>query len=162
LKSNHPFEQFEQAKSEQQLLTVVKEIHEGGYSSFRDFLEGFREKLKSFDDSDAEEVTALVEKAESLLPEPVSLSPSWENVWQELKETASYKIKALHTIPAQEREGEWQIVMDNPYTNQEIVCYPALSFLEAAYLYGYFRPTLKKNEYIRLQKIQNLLLDYGE
>ena len=51
--------------------------------------------------------------------------------------------------------------MDNPYTNENIVCYPGLSFIEAAYLYSYFMVNLAKNEYIRLQKVVNLLISSG-
>jgi hypothetical protein len=33
--------------------------------------------------------------------------------------------------------------------------------MRAAYLYSYFRPQMKKNEYIRLQKVQQVIMHYG-
>ena len=51
--------------------------------------------------------------------------------------------------------------MDNPLVVQEVVCYPALTFGDAAYLYAYFRPQLEKSEYIRLQKIQTVIQEIG-
>lgn len=71
------------------------------------------------------------------------------------------KIQVLQTIHKEDRDGEWQVIIDNPFAIQEVVCYPALNFLDAAYLYAYFRPDLEKNEYLRLQKIQTLVMEFG-
>lgn len=57
--------------------------------------------------------------------------------------------------------AEWQVLIDNPYSNQHIAVYPALSFQEAIYLYAYFRTSLEQNEYIRLQKIETVITNTG-
>jgi hypothetical protein len=67
----------------------------------------------------------------------------------------------LETVPPDQRGGEWQVILDNPHTIQEIVCHPGLTFDDAAYLFSYFRPGLERNEYIRLQKIQNMIVQVG-
>jgi hypothetical protein len=103
----------------------------------------------------------LLDKAKRLFPTPVLFSPSWDKVWSELEQIITHKAKILQAVPPEERDGEWQIVMDNPATIQEVVCYPGLTFLDAVYLFAYFRPQMEKNEYLRLQKVQTLFLQLG-
>jgi hypothetical protein len=134
----------------------------GGYSYFNEFSEALRERIKRADEGDMSNVSALLAKAVKSLPEPGSISPSWEFLWKDLEALLAYKEEAFRIIPASERAGDWQIVMDNPFTNESVACYPSLTFLEAAYLYGYFRPGLKKNEYIRMQKIVSILERKGD
>ena len=133
-----------------------------GYTLFRRFLSKIKDQLKQFDDAQAEPILSIISKAKQVFPDPGSISPSWEHIWPHLEQIASYKNEVLRTVPLSERSGEWQVLLDNPHTNQSIVCYPALSFLEAAYLYGYFRSDLNDNEYIRLQKIENVIMHYGK
>lgn len=155
------YEQFEEIITDQELISFQESIQNGGYPSFRRLLDGFKKKIEFFDDTEAEQMTELIEKAQKWFPQPGKFSPSWERIWDELEQIIIYKIKLLNSIPTEERSGEWQVVMDNPYTNQEVVCYPGLSFIEAAYLYGYFRPELEKNEYMRIQKVQSLIMEFG-
>ncbi len=155
------FDSFIKAATDQELRDIQANMHEEGYSAFYRFLESFTEKIKCFQDEDAEDIARLLEKAKQWFPTPVVFSPSWEKVWEELEETIACKAKALQSIPAGERDGEWQIILDNPYAIQDVVCYPGLSFDEAAYLYGYFHPQLVKNEYVKLQKIQTVIMDFG-
>ncbi|WP_248925805.1 hypothetical protein [Paenibacillus hamazuiensis] len=156
------FETLEKAVSEEQLAELQQTINEGGYSAFYQLQEGFHEKVKNFVDEDGPEVQQLIEKARKLFPEPKKFSPSWQSLWDELAETTRLKIRVFQTIPKADRDGEWQIVMDNPVAVQDIVCYPGLEFMDAAYMFGYFRPKLEKNEYIRLQKIQNVIMEFGD
>ncbi|MCP1305758.1 hypothetical protein [Paenibacillus tyrfis] len=160
MKTN-PFADFEAAGTEQELAAFRESIQRQGFTAFRLLLEGFRDRLKQFTDGDMESVNELLERARQLFPKPETFSPSWVNIWDEFERMAAYKQTVLETIPAEEREGEWQVLLDNPYTNSDLVCYPGLSFLEGAYLYAYFRSDLKQNEYIRLQKIQNLVMAFG-
>ena len=97
----------------------------------------------------------------SVFPEPSQYSPSFQFVWNELHTIFENKLQILHTVPIEEREGEWQILSDNPHTHREILCIPELNFLEAAYYYGYYRVDLKRNEYIRLQKVHNVHMEFG-
>ncbi|CAG7628237.1 hypothetical protein ACFQI7_15275 [Paenibacillus allorhizosphaerae] len=160
MKTN-PFTVFEQAVSEQDLEQFRQSIIEEGFSGFRKLLEGFRDRLKRFDETEAESTSALLACAKKLFPAPVQFSPSWAKVWDEFERIIGYKIMVLDAVQAEERDGEWQILIDNPFTNTDIVCYPSLSFIEGAYMYAYFRTDLKQNEYIRLQKIQNVIMAFG-
>lgn len=157
----NPYDAFVQAQSEQELLDIQSIITTGGYSSFRLLLDTLTEKLKVYEDDEIGFMETLIAKGKKLFPAPAQFSPSWECVWDELEQSTRYKASILQSIPAEDRDGEWQVIMDNPFAIQEVVCYPGLPFLQAVYLYAYFRPQLEKNEYIRLQKIQTLVMDVG-
>jgi hypothetical protein len=156
------FEQFEQASSIEGYNELRTMFEHGGYSLFSQLLTGLKQHLMSCDELGLEQAKQLIEKGKAVIPQPVLISPSWEKVWGEMERLIYYKGEALRSIPHSERNGEWQIIMDNPFTNEGISCYPALSFDDAAYLYGYFRKDLRKNEYIRLQKIVNVIMSNGE
>jgi hypothetical protein len=156
------FEQFELASSIEEYNELRTMFEQGGYSLFSQLLSGLKEHLMTCDEPGLEQAKQLIEKGKSIIPQPAVISPSWEKVWGEMERLIHYKGEALRSIPRSERNGEWQIIMDNPFTNEGISCYPALSFDDAAYLYGYFRKDLRKNEYIRLQKIVNLVMSNGE
>ncbi|WP_438446674.1 hypothetical protein [Gorillibacterium sp. sgz5001074] len=139
-----------------------EEYKQGGYSMFNELLEGLRDELMAADESGIGRVKELVGKGREIVPDPGAISPAWERVWEDYDRYIFHKSEALTAVTPENRDGEWQIVMDNPFTNEGIACYPALSFVEAAYLFAYFRKDLKKNEYIRLQKIANLLMVQGD
>jgi hypothetical protein len=155
------FEAFANSDSDQELTDIQRTINEKGYSGFRPFLYSFKEMIQHFRDEDIQEMEKLMKKAKKWFPSPVRFSPSWERIWEDLEQTITYKTKILQSIPANDREGEWQIIMDNPLAIQEVVCYPGLTFIEAAYYYGYFGPQLEKNEYLRLQKIHTVIIESG-
>lgn len=159
--SDHIFQQFVESEDPDQLNQLQQELINGGYSSVYRFVEQFREQIKTFGDEDMERIQQLIAKGEKFLPDPGAISPSWQDLWPQFRSITEHKIKVLKMIPLSEREGEWQILMDNPYTHQQIVCYPGLTFAEAAYLFGYFRSDLKRNEYIRMQKVQNVIMEFG-
>lgn len=153
---------LEQALTEHELQALREYVQEIGYPALSELLEQLKERFKYIEDHNMEQYEALLRQATSVIPNPGTISPSWEHIWTNMEHMIRYKKEALQAIPAHQREGEWQVIMDNPFTNEAIVCYPGLSFLEAAYLYSYFRPDLKKNEIIRLQKIENLLVYNGD
>ncbi|GIQ66824.1 hypothetical protein PACILC2_53920 [Paenibacillus cisolokensis] len=132
-----------------------------GFSAVRRFLEEFRDYLKQYTDDETPEAEALLDLARIALPEPGTVSPSWERIWDEYQSIIAYKSIVYSRIPVREREGEWQVLIDNPFTHQQIVVYPGLTFAEAAYLFAYFRSGLARNEHIRLQKIVTLVSDTG-
>lgn len=138
------------------------DILEQGFSAFYRFLEGFRAQLRTFSDQDIGLVQETLQKAKKTIPDPGCISPSWDQIWEELESIIHYKIKLLNQFPPNERTKDWQIIIHNPYTTQEVVCYPNLNFLEAAYLLGYFKPQLEKNEYIQIQKIETKIEYNGD
>ena len=138
-----------------------EELRAGGFSAVRVFLEDFRAFLREYDEPRQEEAERLIARGRSALPEPGRISPAWARIWDEFADIAAYKRDVFNRIPSDSRDGEWQVLIDNPYTNGQIAVYPALSFLEAAYLYAYFRTGLLPNEVIRMQRIHNVLFDTG-
>lgn len=160
-KETNIVEKLAQASESDELKRLGQALTEGGYSFFHELLEGLKLKLMECDEKGLDDVRELIRKGRAAIPNPGAISPSWENVWDEQEQVVRFKEEALRSVPADSRDGEWQIVMDNPFTNEGITCYPGLSFVEAAYLYAYFRKDLKKTEYLRLQKIVNLLIVKG-
>ncbi|WP_239614458.1 hypothetical protein [Cohnella mopanensis] len=132
-----------------------------GYFTFYTFIEDFRNGLKSYSDGDSETYGIKLAKARALFPAPERFSPSWCIIWEEFELIISAKNEVLSRIPYTQRDGEWQILIDNPYSHQQVVCYPGLGFLEAAYMYGYFQRELKPNEVLRLQKVTDLIRTNG-
>ncbi len=156
------FEQFVAAATEEEHNEIRSQLKQGGYSLFSQLLEGLKAHLIVCDETMIEQAERLIAKGRQIVPQPIVISPSWEKVWGEMDRLIFHKSEALRSIPVADRDGEWQIIMDNPYTNEGITCYPALTFSDAAYLYAYFRKDLRKNEYIRLQKIMNVVMTHGD
>jgi hypothetical protein len=150
--------QITQQESEQAFKSAMEV---SGYFAFYKFAEDFRKGLKSYSDTDIIHYRYKLERAQALFPTPEQFSPSWSVLWEEFNIIFNAKNEALLAIPTSAREGEWQVLIDNPYTHQQVICYPSLVFLEAAYMYGYFQRDLKPHECLRLQKVTELLLVYG-
>ena len=156
------YELLLEAGTEAELVAVRDTLLRSGYSGFYKFLESMKAKIKGFGDGEQGEVLALIAKAREAVPNPGEISPSWTYIWDLLEKMTQYKLKVLQTVPVTEREGEWQVLIDNPFQNREVACYPGLTFEAAAYIYAQFRPELEHNEYIRLQKIQTHITEFGE
>jgi hypothetical protein len=132
-----------------------------GYFSFYTFAEDFRNRLKTYCDEDVRLLGTKLERARVLFPHPERFSPSWSTLWDEFELIFQEKNNVLASVPGSQRDGEWQILLDNPYSHQQVVCYPSLPFLEAAYMFGYFQRELKPHEKLRLQKVTDLLQTNG-
>lgn len=154
---NH-YMQITRLESEQ---TFRSTMEASGYFSFYRFVEDFRNGLKGYSDGDIASYRTYLERARKLFPAPGQFSPSWNSLWEEFNLIFISKNAVLSSIPSSAREGEWQVLIDNPHTHQPVVCYPSLAFLEAAYMYGYFQRDLKPHECLRLQKVTELLLTHG-
>jgi len=157
-----PFKQFLEAETEQQTAELQETMNKAGYSLFYDFLDSFKKHIHLFRDEEAEQMKALVAKARKILPNPGAISPSWTYIWDKLDNMINYKVRVLLAVAPDDRNGDWQVLIDNPSTNREVACYPGLTFYDAAYVYAQFRPELEKNEYIRMQKIQTHITEFGE
>ncbi|GIQ67717.1 hypothetical protein DUZ99_11635 [Xylanibacillus composti] len=151
------WKQMEEAATEEEKLTLGGIVAKEGYTLFYEWLESFKDKIKHYEEAEAEHISRLLKLAEEVIPNPGLISPSWSHIWEQLQRMIAAKNEVLKQVPQTERNGEWQVILDNPYSNDPIVCYPHLSFMEGAYLYGYFRADLLKNEYVRLQKIMTLI-----
>jgi len=136
-------------------------MESGGYYAFYGFIEDLRTWLKQYGEDEKEEVGALLRRCRADFPDLTRYSPSWARIWEEFMSIHEAKNEAMAQVPLSERDGEWQVLIDNPYTPQQVVCYPGLDFVHAAYLYAYFQLELKPNEYLRLQKVTNAAVTTG-
>jgi len=150
------FRRFRELDGDAELRAFREGMERAGYSAFFAFVSDFREAIKRYTDEEAAAMAALIERARALFPVPGRFSPAWENVWTELERICAAKNEALAAIPPAARDGEWQVLIDNPYVSQPVVCYPGLSFLDAVYLFGYFRQDLAPNERLRLQRVTDV------
>lgn len=155
------FDQFVHATSNKEYEHLHRVIKQGGYSCFSQLLTELRTFLTHCDVGGLERAKQFIAKGKVIVPNPQNLSPSWYKIWEDYERIIKYKEAAFQTVPIEDRAGEWQIIMDNPFTNEGITVYPALTFVEAAYLFAYFRKDLHNNEYIRLQKVTHLVIVNG-
>ncbi|WP_274650709.1 hypothetical protein [Paenibacillus humicola] len=132
-----------------------------GFAAVRRFLDDFRGYLREFDETECGQAAELLRLGRLVLPEPGRISPSWTYIWQEFDGIIRTKRYLFGSIPERGRVGEWQVLLDNPFSNQNIAVYPGLTFLEAAYMFAYFRTDLTNNEYIRLQKVDTVVTFTG-
>lgn len=153
---------FIHAETNEDLEGIRKSIADGGYSSFNQLLEYIKQQLKICSETEWSRVQQEIDKARKLVPIPGGISPAWEYIWDDVTNWLHYKQEMLSKVSAEQRDGEWQVLIDNPFTHQQIVCYPGLSFIEAAWIYAYFRNDLQKNEYIRVQKVVDVLVIEGK
>ncbi|HEX7055727.1 MAG TPA: hypothetical protein VF260_00845 [Bacilli bacterium] len=155
-------EQLEAAKTYEDLKQWRISIRKGGYTAFSTFLQLLQEKMKQYGDDEAKTILRTIRKGKRTLPRPRRISPAWDGLWERLLATAQQKAEILQTVPVDKREGEWQILINNPYVMDKLTCHPGLNFYEAAYFYGLFRQDLKKNEFMRLQQVQNWSSTFGD
>ncbi|QJD82593.1 hypothetical protein [Cohnella herbarum] len=159
--SESTFQHYMQLDRQEDEQTFGLTLEAAGYFSFYTFIDDFRNGLKKYSDDEAERYRLKLARARQLFPWPERFSPSWSEVWEEFDLILRSKNDVLANIPASRRDGEWQILLDNPYSHQQVVCYPSLPFLEAAYMYGYFQRELKPHECLKLQKVMELMSTNG-
>jgi hypothetical protein len=153
--------EIENAQTNEALLQLGEAIRGAGYTGFYEIQDYIREQFKRYEESDISAFKALVERVKVAVPEPGVISPSWTYFWDEIARMSKTKDGLFQQVTAADREGEWQVIIDNPFSHDNVACYPQLSFLEGAYLYCYFQLNLKKNEYVRLQKILTAVQTHG-
>lgn len=137
----------------EQRRAFIEQMTAKGYYAFFAFAEQFRELLKTYTDSETNEIGEILRHARADFPNPEHFSPSWEALWDEFDMIFDAKNETMSDIPHADRDGVWEVLIDNPYLSHQVVCYPGLTFTDAAYLYAYFQRELKPNEYLRLQKV---------
>ncbi|GGD63550.1 hypothetical protein [Paenibacillus nasutitermitis] len=155
------FKQLMEQSSMKEAADLGQQLVGGGFTAVRRFLDDFRAYLRKFTDEEGECAVKLLRYAKAALPEPGRISPSWVYIWKEFESIIQTKRQVFRDIAPARREGEWQVLLDNPHSNQNIAVYPALTFGEAVYMFAYFRTDLLNNEYLRLQKIDTLLTFTG-
>lgn len=162
MKESKWISEIEKAESTEALQAIGDAIRNAGYTGFYEVQDYIREQFKRYEESDITAFHAMVERVKIAVPEPGVVSPSWRHFWDEITRMSTTKDAIFKQVPSSDRSGEWQVIIDNPFSHDNVACYPQLSFLEGAYLYCYFYLNLKKNEYVRLQKIVTAVQTNGE
>ncbi|MBW7477536.1 hypothetical protein K0T92_22715 [Paenibacillus oenotherae] len=155
------FVQLAELDSEHEAAALGEQLRREGFTAVRRFLDECREYLRRYEEEECELAEALLHKARIMLPDPGRISPSWTYIWKEFDGIMSTKRHVLSDIDKGRRNGEWQVLLDNQFSNQSIAVYPGLSFYEAVYMFAYFRTELENNEYIRLQKVDTVITFSG-
>lgn len=155
------FQQLIGLQTDADILSFGQQLRDEGFTALRRFLDDFRDYLRQYEDEACEEADELMRRARLAVPEPGRTSPSWTYIWTEFEGIIRTKRDVFQSIPSNQRDGEWQVLLDNPYSNQNIAVYPGLTFIEAVYMFAYFRTGLANNEYIRLQKIATVMTFTG-
>ncbi|NBD23435.1 hypothetical protein [Paenibacillus glycinis] len=155
------FARLRELRSAGDAETFGESLRRAGFTPMRRFLDEFRHYLRTYEEADCDTAASLLARAMEAVPEPGRISPSWTYIWGEYGGIVRTKAEIFRDVPKRDREGEWQVLLDNPYSNQNIAVYPGLSFMEAAYMFAYFRTELANNEYIRLQKIATVITCTG-
>lgn len=158
---NAHYQQLTEITNDTEAAAFGQQLRTEGFTAVRRLLDEFRDYLRRFTDSEGERALELLRLARTAIPEPGRISPSWAYIWQEFDRIIRTKIYLFKSIAAANRDGEWQVLLDNPHSNQNIAVYPALSFMESIYMFAYFRTDLTNNEYIRLQKIATVVTFTG-
>ncbi|NBC68123.1 hypothetical protein GT003_03825 [Paenibacillus sacheonensis] len=155
------FAQLKELRTGSDLEAFGESMRQAGFTPMRKFLDEFRVYLRAYEDAECGAAAELLRRAMKAVPEPGRMSPSWTYIWREYDGIVRTKAQIFRDIPASSRDGEWQVLLDNPFSNQNIAVYPGLTFIEAAYMFAYFRTELANNEYIRLQKIATVITVSG-
>ncbi|SEM85943.1 hypothetical protein [Paenibacillus sp. OV219] len=154
-------QQLMSSQTDEDIQSFGQQLHGGGFTALRRFLDDFRDYLRQYEDGACDLADELIRRAKLAVPEPGRTSPSWTYIWTEFEGIIHTKRDVFQSIPKSQRDGEWQVLLDNPHSNQNIAVYPGLTFIEAVYMFAYFRTGLTNSEYIRLQKISTVMTYTG-
>jgi hypothetical protein len=155
-------ESLKDLSSNEELQRFGGEIKAAGFSGFYEIQDYIRDTFKRYDESSMNDFILFINQVKIAVPNPGEISPSWTKFWLEIDRMIEIKNGLFSQVTIDNRDGEWQVIIDNPFSHDNVACYPMLSFLEGTYLYAYFYLNLKKNEYVRLQKITNVVMTHGE
>ncbi|OEF99928.1 hypothetical protein BHF71_07415 [Vulcanibacillus modesticaldus] len=156
------FNNFIEIATEEQKLNFKKSIEQEGFSAINQFIRSFYEKIKEMDQDEFEQVKNWLKKGEELFPNLVDFSPSFENTWRDLLQLYQIKVELFSQVPVDQRDGEWQILYDNPYSTEPIVCHSNKNFVEATYLMAKYQLGIKKAEIVKLQKVITVIIKNGK
>lgn len=156
------FTEFINVNTPEAQSALLDKIVSTGYTHLRYLVDEMKDAIRRAEDEDFPLLTKWIAQARQMIPDPSQISPYYQAVWDQLAKILAYKQEAFHQIAKDQRQGEWQIVYNNPNTNDDLLCIPSLSFAEAAYLYAKYRLDLKKAEILRLQKVVEHLTIAGD
>lgn len=153
---------FKNVHSPEEKQELVKEIEAQGYALMNEWIKRLDIDLQLADEGHLDQIGKELLTAQELWPNPEKFSPLWDNKWEDLLSILAIKKQVYQEVPASEREGEWQILFDNPFSTEGTVIHVKLSFPTAAYQYAKYRHGLHKHEYVTIQKAHRYITEYGE
>ncbi|MCF6093689.1 hypothetical protein L1765_06765 [Microaerobacter geothermalis] len=137
------------------------DLIEVNYQTLNQWIQQIKDGLAQCDENGLSEIETALHGLKVKISNPGDISPSWQFIWQELEEILQYKKDVYAKIPEHQRSGTWQVLFDNPYSVEGVVCHTELSFSKAAYLYAKYRRGLQKTEYVKLQKVIDAIIHRG-
>ncbi len=155
------FESFIRISSPSEELAFKDSIEDVGFSAVNQWIHSLHNTLKKMDEKEFVQVKQWLELGKGLLPNLKSFSPSWEETWNDLFHIYHLKVDFYSKISMEERNGEWQVLYDNHFSTDGIVCHSNNSFAEATYLAAKYQLHLKKAEYVKLQKVVTSIVSKG-
>ncbi|MFX0559830.1 hypothetical protein TEPIDINF_001236 [Tepidibacillus infernus] len=158
---NKWFEQFTQLSLEEEKIEFKNKLEAVGFTAMNQLIQDFYEKLKNMDELEFDQIKKWLQWGSELFPNLSVISPSWENTWQDLAKIYDVKVGYFMEIPKEQRDGEWQVLFDNPFSTEGVVCHPRKTFNEATYLAAKYQLYMKKAEIVELQKIQLCYMKRG-
>lgn len=156
------FERLAEISTTEQKILFKKDIEEAGFSAINQLIGALNTQIKKMDEKEFKLVKDWLELGKELLPDLVSVSPVWKNTWEDFLDLYRIKVELFLEVPEEERDGEWQVLFDNPFTIHEVVCTPNKTFTEASYLMAKYQLNMKKAEIVKLQKITTTITKKGK
>lgn len=155
------FRSFINISSDAEKVAFKKEIEGTGFSALNQFINSLYDKVKNMDEKEFKEVKNWLELSKELLPDLSLYSPAWQDTWKELFYLYDTKVEIYSAVSNEERKGEWQVLFDNPFSTEQIVCHTNKTFTDAAYLTAKYQFKLRRAEYIKLQKVISVITKKG-
>jgi len=155
------FERFIHLSDESDKLDFKQSIEKAGFSAINQWIHSLYDHVKKMDEPEFNQVKRWLECGKELFPDLAVYSPSWANTWKELFEIHRRKADYYFTVSSDQRDGEWQVLYDNPFATDGIVCHTNKTFPEATYLAAKYQLGLKRAEYVKLQKVLTSLVHRG-
>lgn len=156
------FEEFIKLDTPDKKAEFLDKLLANAYTNLRNLTDQLTESIRKAEEADFPVIAGWIQQARHLIPDPHQISPYYQSVWDKLLKVLTYKQEAFMSFAQDHRDGEWQIVFNNPNTHDELLCIPSLTFTEACYMFAKYRTDLKQNEILRLQKVTDHLTTTGD
>ncbi len=152
---NHILQDYISHIEQNKLDKWLKMVNTLGFSFTYNWIQAIDQGIEKADSIHLlEDINNLVMIGKRLVPDLEKISPVWQSVWDDFQQIIFTKKKLYSEIVEGDRDGNWQILIDNKFITEGIACHTNLSFARASYLYAKFSLQAKKNEIIQLQKVK--------
>jgi len=161
LRMRNWFDEFKNVTTDDEKKSFQQAVEQSGFSAMNEMTRSFHTELKKMDRQGFESMKDWIELGKELFPDLIRFSPTWEYFWKEVTQLYQYKVEYYELVSEEEQEGEWQVLFDNPFSTEGIVCNPNKNFAEATYLAAKYQLSFKKAEILKLQKVAHTIIKNG-